>query len=192
MFVMIDNYDSFTYNLVHLLSEQGAAMRVFRNDEITPEEIEALKPEGLILSPGPGRPEQAGICLEAIRRLASRLPILGVCLGHQAIAEAFGARIRHAKSLYHGKGSQIQHDEQGIFAGVKTPFFGMRYHSLVVDEETLPSCLEISARTEDGEIMGIRHKTFPVIGVQFHPESVMAEEGELIIKNFLKGADNHD
>ncbi|MBW2091965.1 MAG: aminodeoxychorismate/anthranilate synthase component II [Deltaproteobacteria bacterium] len=191
MFVMIDNYDSFTYNLVHLLSEQGATIRVFRNDKITLKEIEALKPQGLILSPGPGRPEQAGICLEAVRQLAPRFPILGVCLGHQTIAAAFGARIMHAKALYHGKGSQIQHDEQGIFNGVKTPFFGMRYHSLVVERETLPDCLEIAAQTEDGEIMSLRHKTFPVTGVQFHPESVMAEEGERIIHNFLNGV-NHD
>ncbi|MBW2061292.1 MAG: aminodeoxychorismate/anthranilate synthase component II [Deltaproteobacteria bacterium] len=191
MFVMIDNYDSFTYNLVHLLSEQGARTRVVRNDEITLEGLEALQPKGLILSPGPGRPEQAGVCLEAVRHLASRLPILGVCLGHQVIAAAFGARITRAQTLYHGKGSPIQHDEQGIFSGVKKPFFGMRYHSLLVEKETLPDCLEISAQTAEGEIMSIRHRTFHVTGIQFHPESIMAEEAALIIQNFLKGA-NHD
>ncbi|MBW1710076.1 MAG: aminodeoxychorismate/anthranilate synthase component II [Deltaproteobacteria bacterium] len=191
MFVMIDNYDSFTYNLVHLLSDQGAQIRVFRNDQVTLEEIKAFNPQGLILSPGPGRPEQAGISLEVVRQLAPSLPILGVCLGHQTIAAAFGARIMRAQTLYHGKGSRIQHNAQGIFAGVKTPFLGMRYHSLLVDRESLPDCFEIIAQTENAEIMGLRHRVFPVSGVQFHPESVMAEEGARIVQNFLKGV-NHD
>ena len=187
MFIMIDNYDSFTYNLVHLLSEFGVRFQVFRNDRITVDELEALEPEGVILSPGPGRPDDAGICLEVVRRLGSRLPILGVCLGHQAIGQAFGAKVVHARALFHGKGSPVTHNGRGIFKDVKSPFFAMRYHSLVVDRATLPDCLEVSAETEDGEIMGLRHKELPIVGVQFHPESILAEESHRMTQNFLNG-----
>ena len=185
MFLMIDNYDSFTYNLVHLLSVQGAEIQVVRNDEITPDEIQDRAPEGLILSPGPGRPQQAGISLDAIRQLSPSLPILGVCLGHQSIAAAFEGRIVRADKMFHGKGSLVYHDRKGVFSKVKEPFFAMRYHSLLVERESLPDCLEITAQTEEGEIMGIRHKDLPVFGMQFHPESIMAEEGGRMIKNFL-------
>ena len=185
MFIMIDNYDSFTYNLVHLLSGQGAKIQVVRNDEINLDEIQNLAPEGLILSPGPGRPQQAGICMEAIQRLSPSLPILGVCLGHQSIAAAFDGRIVRADKMFHGKGSMVYHDGKGVFSKVKEPFFAMRYHSLLVERESLPACLEVTAQTEEGEIMGIRHKDLPVYGMQFHPESIMAEEGGRMIKNFL-------
>jgi len=185
MFVMIDNYDSFTYNLVHLLSEFGVRLEVIRNDKITVDELAAMKPQGVILSPGPGRPDDAGICLETIERLGPRLPILGVCLGHQSIGQAFGAKVIHAKALFHGKGSQVSHDGRGIFQGVKSPFFAMRYHSLVVDRATLPDCLEVTAETDDHEIMGLRHKSLPIVGVQFHPESILAEESHKMMQNFL-------
>jgi len=185
MFLMIDNYDSFTYNLVHLLSMQGADIRVVRNDRTTLAEIEDRAPEGLILSPGPGRPQQAGICMDAIRRFAPTLPILGVCLGHQSIAAAFDGNIIRADRMFHGKGSLVYHDRKGVFAEVKEPFYAMRYHSLLVERKSLPDCLEVTAQTEDGEIMGIRHKEFPVFGMQFHPESIMAEEGARLVKNFL-------
>jgi len=185
MFVMIDNYDSFTYNLVHLVSTQGAPVKVIRNDKVSIGELEKLDLEGLILSPGPKRPEDAGICLEAIRVFAGRIPILGVCLGHQAIGAAFGGQVVRADKLFHGKGSQVRHDGKGLFAQVRQPFFAMRYHSLLVDRETLPDCLEITAETEDGEIMALRHREYAVDGLQFHPESIMAEEGERIIRNFL-------
>jgi len=182
---MIDNYDSFTYNLVHLLSMQGADIQVVRNDQITLDEIEDRAPEGLILSPGPGRPQQAGICMDAIQRFSTTLPILGVCLGHQSIAAAFEANIVRADRMFHGKGSLVYHNKEGVFAEVKEPFYAMRYHSLLVERDSLPDCLEITAQTEDGEIMGIRHREFPVFGVQFHPESIMAEEGAHMITNFL-------
>ena len=185
MFLMIDNYDSFTYNLVHLLSMQGADIQVIRNDRITLDEIQDHRPEGLILSPGPGRPEQAGICIEAIQRFSPSLPILGVCLGHQSIAAAFKANIIRADRMFHGKGSMVYHNQEGVFAEVKEPFYAMRYHSLLVERNSLPDCLEITAQTEDGEIMGIRHREFPVFGMQFHPESIMAEEGARMITNFL-------
>ena len=185
MFLMIDNYDSFTYNLVHLLSMQGADIQVVRNDRITLDEIRELAPEGLIVSPGPGRPQQAGICMDAIRRFSTTLPILGVCLGHQSIAAAFEGSIVRADKMFHGKGSMVYHNQEGVFAKVKEPFYAMRYHSLLVQRDSLPDCLEITAQTEDGEIMGIRHKEFPVFGMQFHPESIMAEEGARMIKNFL-------
>jgi anthranilate synthase component 2 len=186
MYIMIDNYDSFTYNLVHLMHGQGAMIRVYRNDQITLDEIAALNPEGLIISPGPGRPEQAGISLELVRRFKGIYPILGVCLGHQTIASAFGADIIHAKKLFHGKGSKITHDNKGLFADVPLGFFAMRYHSLAVDAKSLPDCLEITARSDDDEIMGLRHKEYPIFGVQFHPESVAAEEGEKLMSNFIK------
>lgn len=185
MYVMIDNYDSFTYNLVHQIGRQGVLVRVVRNNKITIDEIEALDPEGIFISPGPGRPKQAGICIEAVKHFANRLPILGVCLGHQSIGEAFGARIIHADKLFHGKGSDVYHHSKGIFEEVKDPFYAMRYHSLLIDPDTLPDCLEVTARTKDGEIMGIRHKKYNVAGVQFHPESIMAQEGDRLIKNFL-------
>lgn len=184
MLLVIDNYDSFTYNLVQYLQELGADVRVVRNDAIDPGAIRSLAPERIVISPGPGRPETAGITLEVIRRLAT-IPILGVCLGHQAIAHAFGARIVRARSLMHGKTSPIWHDGRTVFTGLPSPFTATRYHSLVVAPESLPPCLEVSAWTEDGEIMGIRHRDYPLEGVQFHPESILSEHGKKLLENFL-------
>jgi anthranilate synthase component 2 len=186
MLLMIDNYDSFTYNLVQYLGELGEDVRVHRNDEITLEEIEHLAPARIVVSPGPCTPKEAGISVPLIRHFAGRIPILGVCLGHQSIGEAFGGRIVHAKQLMHGKVSPIHHTSQGVFRGLPDPFIATRYHSLVIERETLPEVLEITAWTDDGEIMGVRHKSLLVEGVQFHPESILTEHGHALLKNFLE------
>jgi len=185
MLLMIDNYDSFTYNLVQYLGELGKELLVKRNDQISLGEIEKLHPERIVISPGPKTPEHAGICVELIQHFAGKVPILGVCLGHQAIAYAFGAKIVQAKRLMHGKVSEIQHDGRTIFEGLKNPFRAIRYHSLAVDEKSLTEDFEISARSEDGEIMGIRHKQFILEGVQFHPESILTQDGKKLLGNFL-------
>jgi anthranilate synthase/aminodeoxychorismate synthase-like glutamine amidotransferase len=187
MIVMIDNYDSFTYNLVQYLGEMGEELRVFRNDEKTVEEIEALEPDQLIISPGPCTPNEAGISVPLIKRMAGKVPILGVCLGHQSIGQAFGGEIVRAGRLMHGKTSPIFHRGQGVFAGLPSPFNATRYHSLVIRRETLPDCLEVTAETDLGEIMGVRHKDLDIQGVQFHPESVLTEGGKDLLRNFVKG-----
>lgn len=184
-FVVIDNYDSFTYNLVHYLGELGAELVVHRNDKITAEEVLNLKPEGIILSPGPCSPNEAGICLELIKQADGKVPILGVCLGHQAIGQAYGAKVVRAKSLMHGKVSEITHNTKGVFAGLNGPINVTRYHSLTLQEDNLPDSLEITATAKDGTIMGAMHKTHPVHGVQFHPESIASEHGHHILRNFL-------
>ena len=186
MLLMIDNYDSFTYNLVQYLGELGQDVRVFRNDQITVAEIERLKPDHLVISPGPCTPTEAGISVETIQKLAGKIPILGVCLGHQSIGQAYGGRIIRAKQLMHGKTSMIHHAGQGVFAGLPNPFEATRYHSLVIERKTLPEVLEVTAWTEDGQIMGVRHKTLPVEGVQFHPESILTQYGHELLANFLK------
>jgi anthranilate synthase component 2 len=186
MLLMLDNYDSFTYNLVQYFGELGEDVRVFRNDQITLEEIEALKPDHICVSPGPCAPAQAGISIPLIQRFAGRIPILGVCLGHQAIGEAFGGRIVRAKEIMHGKTSLITHTGTDVFAGLASPFTVIRYHSLAIERETLPECLTITSQTADGEIMGVRHQTLPVYGVQFHPESILSEHGHALLQNFLK------
>jgi anthranilate synthase/aminodeoxychorismate synthase-like glutamine amidotransferase len=186
MILLIDNYDSFTYNLYHYLGELGAAVRVFLNDKISLDEIDALRPEKIVISPGPCTPKEAGISCGAIRRFGPRIPILGVCLGHQAIGAAFGGTITRAPSIMHGKLSDVSHDARTIFQDVKNPFAAMRYHSLVIDPKTLPEELSVSAQTSDGVIMAVRHKKFPVEGVQFHPESVLAQDGKKLLKNFLE------
>jgi anthranilate synthase/aminodeoxychorismate synthase-like glutamine amidotransferase len=183
---MIDNYDSFTYNLVQYLGELGQDMKVFRNDKITVREIEALGPERIVISPGPCTPKEAGISIEVIRHFAGRVPILGVCLGHQSIGEAFGGDVVRAPYLMHGKTSMIRHDGKTIFEGLPNPFEATRYHSLIIKRETFPPVLEISAWTEDGVIMGVRHKHFAVEGVQFHPESILTTVGKDLLKNFLR------
>ena len=186
MILMIDNYDSFTYNLVQYFGELKADMQVFRNDALTVDKIRAMKPEKIVISPGPGRPEDAGVSVSIIKELAGKVPILGVCLGHQGIGYAYGGKIINAKRLMHGKTSMIEHKGQNIFKGLSHPFEATRYHSLVIDRKTLPDCLELTAwTTDDGEIMGVRHKTLPVWGVQFHPESILTKEGKNILKNFL-------
>ncbi len=185
MVLMIDNYDSFTFNLVQYLGELGAAVRVVRNDEMTVDEVERLQPERIVVSPGPCSPNEAGISLEAIRRLGGRVPILGVCLGHQAIGQAFGGRVVRAQSLMHGKTSPIRHAGAGVFRGLPDPFTATRYHSLAVERASLPDCLEVTAWTEDGEIMGLAHRTLAVEGVQFHPESILTEHGHALLRNFL-------
>ncbi|MFP4444890.1 MAG: anthranilate synthase component II [Desulfosudaceae bacterium] len=193
MILMIDNYDSFTYNLVQYFRMLAAEVRVIRNDACPVSDIEAMRPSHLVLSPGPGRPAGAGICLDLVRTFSGRLPILGVCLGHQAIAEAFGGEIVPAAAIMHGKTSAVSTDGRTIFAGIPSPFAAMRYHSLAVSRQTLPDCLEISARTGDGEIMGVRHREQPTEGIQFHPESIMTPKGKRILKNFLRqtaAADN--
>lgn len=187
MLLMIDNYDSFTYNLVQYFGELGEDVRVFRNDAITLKEIAAMKPDKLVISPGPCSPKEAGISVDAIKEFAGKLPILGVCLGHQSIGYAFGGEIVHAKQLMHGKISAVQHANVGLFANLPNPFKATRYHSLAIRRETMPACLEVTAWTEDGEIMGVRHKEHAIQGVQFHPESIMTEHGHQLLQNFLKG-----
>jgi anthranilate synthase/aminodeoxychorismate synthase-like glutamine amidotransferase len=189
MILMIDNYDSFTYNIVQYLREMGADLRVVRNDAVTLADVAALAPEALIISPGPGRPEDAGISCDLIRACSGRIPILGVCLGHQAIGRVFGGTIIHAKRLMHGKVSEVTSDGKGLFEGLGTrPFKAMRYHSLAIDRATLPADLVITAESEDGEIMGVRHLTHATEGIQFHPESIMTPVGKRILRNFLKSA----
>jgi anthranilate synthase component 2 len=184
---MIDNYDSFTFNLVQYFGELGAEVKVFRNDELTVGRIEALSPSHVVISPGPCTPNEAGVTLAAIERLAGRIPILGVCLGHQAIGQAFGGKVVRAKQVMHGKVSRISHDGKGVFTKVENDFVATRYHSLVVERESLPDCLEITAQSEDGEIMGLRHKRLAVEGVQFHPEALLTEHGHKMLENFIKG-----
>jgi anthranilate synthase component 2 len=188
MLLMIDNYDSFTYNLVQYFGELGEDVRVARNDEITLDEIEALAPGRICISPGPCSPTEAGVSLAVIERFAGRTPILGVCLGHQAIGHAFGGRVIRAQALKHGKTDPVEHRGLGVFAGLPTPFTAARYHSLAVARESLPDCLEVTAWTADGEIMGLRHKTLAVEGVQFHPESIATEHGHALLRNFLNAA----
>lgn len=183
--LMVDNYDSFTYNLVQYLGELGAHLSVYRNDEINLDEIENLDPDRIVISPGPGIPRNAGISVSLIRRFAGQIPILGVCLGHQAIGEAFGGRVVRAVTLMHGKTSWIHHEEDSIFSGLDSPFEATRYHSLIVAREGLPECLKVNAWTEDGTIMGFRHQDYPVFGVQFHPESIMTRVGKKLLENFL-------
>jgi anthranilate synthase/aminodeoxychorismate synthase-like glutamine amidotransferase len=189
MILMIDNYDSFTYNLVQYLEEIGTPVKVVRNDVMTVAQLEALNPSALVISPGPGGPKDAGVSLEAVTHFTGRLPILGVCLGHQTIAEAFGGKIIGAQRLMHGKTSMVQNDGEGIFKGVKKPFQAMRYHSLAVARESLPDCLKITAESEDGEIMGLRHKTDATEGIQFHPESIMTTIGKRLLRNFVNMMD---
>jgi anthranilate synthase/aminodeoxychorismate synthase-like glutamine amidotransferase len=185
MILVIDNYDSFTYNLVQYLGELGAKLEVVRNDAEDVEAIARRAPERIVISPGPGNPDQAGVSLEVIRRLGPSTPILGVCLGHQAIGQAFGATVSRARAQMHGKTSEIRHDGRGVFAGLSNPFVATRYHSLVVLADTVPAALEVTARAEDGEIMGLRHRQFPIEGVQFHPESILTVEGKRLLGNFL-------
>ncbi len=185
MILMIDNYDSFVYNLVQYLGELGEDIRVFRNDKITIPHIEDLRPDHIIISPGPCTPNEAGISLQLIQHFKGKIPIMGVCLGHQAIGQAFGGDVVRAPRLMHGKTSQVFHDGKGVFAGLKNPLIATRYHSLIVKKETLPACLEISAETDAGEIMGIRHKEYAIEGVQFHPESILTEAGHAMLENFL-------
>ena len=184
---MIDNYDSFTFNLVQYFGELGAEVKVARNDEIGLDEISRLKPAQIVISPGPCTPTEAGISLGAIARFAGEIPILGVCLGHQAIGQAFGGKVIKAARVMHGKVSCMRHDGKGVFAGLPDGFAATRYHSLAVERETLPACLEVTAQSEEGEIMGLRHRTLPVEGVQFHPEALLTEHGHAMLKNFLKG-----
>ena len=187
MILVIDNYDSFTYNLVQYLGELGADVRVMRNDAVTLDDVARAKPDRIVISPGPGRPEQSGITMSVIRAMGQTTPILGVCLGHQAIGAVFGGSVVRAHVPMHGKTSSIEHDSRGVFSGIPGPFVASRYHSLVVAEEGLPADLEVSARTtEDGVIMGLRHRTWPVHGVQFHPESILTGEGRTILRNFLE------
>jgi anthranilate synthase component 2 len=185
MVLMIDNYDSFTYNLVQYLGELGVEVAVVRNDEVSLDDVERMRPEKIVISPGPCTPNEAGISLETIRRLGGKVPILGVCLGHQAIGQAFGGKVVHAKTLMHGKTSPIHHTGAGVFRGLPSPFTATRYHSLAVERAGLPDCLEVTAWTEDGEIMGLRHRSLAVEGVQFHPESILTEHGHAMLKNFL-------
>lgn len=187
MLLMIDNYDSFTYNLVQYLGELGQDVQVYRNDEISLKKIAELKPEKIVISPGPCTPNEAGISLALIHEFAGKIPLLGVCLGHQSIGQAFGGKIIKAKTLMHGKTSLIHHTNTGVFKDLPNPYTATRYHSLVIERETIPDCLEITAWTDDGEIMGVKHKTLAVEGVQFHPESILTEHGHELLNNFLKG-----
>jgi anthranilate synthase component 2 len=187
MLLMIDNYDSFTYNLVQYFQELGTEVVVYRNDEITIEQIEQMSPAYLVVSPGPCTPNEAGISVAVIQHFSGKIPILGVCLGHQSIGAAFGGKIIHARQLMHGKTSLIHHHGSSVFTNLANPFTATRYHSLVIERESLPDCLDITAWTEDGEIMGVRHKTLAVHGVQFHPESILTEHGHQLLANFLKG-----
>ena len=187
MLLMIDNYDSFTYNLVQYLGELGEDVRVFRNDEICIDEVARMNPERIVLSPGPCTPNEAGITLRVIEEFAGKIPLLGVCLGHQAIGQAFGGKVVRARQVMHGKTSQIEHAGKGVFRGLPPGFVATRYHSLVVENESLPECLEVTARSEDGEIMGVRHRQLAVEGVQFHPEAILTEHGHQLLNNFLQG-----
>jgi anthranilate synthase component 2 len=187
MILVLDNYDSFTYNLVQYLGELGAEVKVVRNDELSVEEVEALAPERVVISPGPCTPNEAGISLALVSRLAGRVPILGVCLGHQAIGQAFGGRVVRARQVMHGKVSRIRHDGRGVFAGIPDEFAATRYHSLAIERASLPAALQVSAQAEDGEIMGLRHAALAVEGVQFHPEALLTEHGHRMLENFLKG-----
>ncbi len=184
--LLVDNYDSFTYNLYQYLGELGAEIRVVRNDELSAEAAIALSPERIVISPGPGTPDQAGITLDLIRRAAGRIPVLGVCLGHQALGQAFGGEVRRAPKLMHGKTSQIHHDGRSVFARLPDPFTATRYHSLVVERDSVPESLEISAWTDDGIVMGLRHREYPLEGVQFHPESILTTVGKDLLRNFLE------
>jgi len=186
MILVIDNYDSFTYNLVQYLGELGAKLEVVRNDALDADGVARLAPERIVISPGPGNPDQAGVSLEVIRRLGPTTAILGVCLGHQAIGQAFGATVARARTQMHGKTSEIRHDGRGVFSGLPSPFVATRYHSLVVLADTVPEELEVAARAEDGEIMGLRHRRHPIEGVQFHPESILTVEGKRLLGNFLR------
>jgi len=186
MLLMIDNYDSFTYNIVQYLGELGEDVRTVRNDEITLAEIERMAPERICISPGPKAPKDAGISLDILREFKGKLPILGVCLGHQAIGEAFGGNVIRAKQVMHGKTSLIAHTGEGVFKGLPSPFTVIRYHSLAIERASLPDCLEVTAWTDDGEIMGVRHKEYDIEGVQFHPESILSEHGHALLKNFLE------
>ena len=186
MLLIIDNYDSFTYNLVQYFGELGEAVAVHRNDEITLQDIARLKPDRIVVSPGPCTPNEAGVSVPLIREFAGKIPILGVCLGHQSIGQAFGGKIVHARQLMHGKTSPIRHEGAGVFRGLPCPFSATRYHSLVIERASLPDCLAVTAWTDDGEIMGVRHKTLAVEGVQFHPESILTEHGHRMLKNFLE------
>jgi anthranilate synthase component 2 len=185
MLLMIDNYDSFTYNLVQYLAEIGQEVKVVRNDKISIEEINKLNPQYIVISPGPCTPNEAGISLELIEAFKGKIPILGVCLGHQSIGQAFGGSIIHAQTIMHGKTSKIFHNNKGVFSGIKDPFVATRYHSLVIEKQTLPNCFDITAWTDDNEIMGIKHKELAIEGVQFHPESILSEHGHDLLKNFL-------
>ncbi len=186
MLLMIDNYDSFTYNLVQYLMGMGEDVAVYRNDAVTADEIAEMAPQAVVISPGPGRPETAGVSMEAVRRFSGRIPILGVCLGHQSIAEVFGGKVIHARRLMHGKTSAVTSDGRGVFRGIKSPFQAMRYHSLAVDRASLPACLCVTAEDEEGEIMGIRHVEHPTESIQFHPESIMTPVGKRLLRNFLR------
>jgi anthranilate synthase/aminodeoxychorismate synthase-like glutamine amidotransferase len=186
MLLMIDNYDSFTYNLVQYFGELGEDVRIYRNNRISVDQIESLKPDRIVISPGPCTPNEAGVSVETIRRFAGRLPLLGVCLGHQSLAAAFGGEVVRAERLMHGKTSMIRHDGRTLFAQLPNPFEATRYHSLIVKRSTLPSCFEVSAETAEGEIMGLRHKTLGTEGVQFHPESILTTAGKDLLRNFLK------
>ncbi len=187
MILLIDNYDSFTFNLYQYIGTFTEDIRVVRNDEITIEEIRALAPERIVLSPGPKSPKEAGICMDVVREFCRDVPILGICLGHQCIGEAFGGTVSYAKALFHGKQSEITHSPDGIFTGIDSPVKVARYHSLAVQRGDLPECLEVTAETEDGEIMALRHRDYPVVGLQFHPESIYTEHGKRMIENFLSG-----
>lgn len=188
MLLLIDNYDSFTFNVYQLLATLGCDVTVVRNDAISVEDVERLAPEQIVISPGPGGPASAGVSLEVVRRLGPRIPTLGVCLGHQCIGAAYGARVERAGELVHGKTSAIQHEARGVFAGLPSPFLAVRYHSLVVDEASVPPQLEVTARSEHGLVMGLRHREHPIEGVQFHPESILSEHGEALMRNFLAGS----
>lgn len=185
MYILIDNYDSFTYNLYHYLTDLGVDVAVHRNDQISCDDVSSLNPRGIIISPGPCTPTEAGICLDLVGRFKSDVPMLGVCLGHQSIAQAFGARIVRAPYVMHGKTSEIHHDGSSVFTGLPSPFVATRYHSLTVAPDSLPDCLKVTAETDDGIIMGLMHKEYPLHGVQFHPESIASENGHALIKNFL-------
>jgi anthranilate synthase/aminodeoxychorismate synthase-like glutamine amidotransferase len=186
MLILLDNYDSFTYNLYQYLSELGEQVEVYRNDKITVEEVEALKPDRVVISPGPCTPDEAGISMALIKHMAGKVPVLGVCLGHQSMGQVFGGKVVRAARLMHGKTSPIHHDGLGLFVGVPNPFEAVRYHSLLVEKESLPDCLQITAESDQGEIMGLRHKEFVVEGIQFHPESIMTAVGKDLLRNFLR------